>query len=223
MKRSSNKPSVAIIGASRGIGLELTRQYAQAGWQVHATTRTPRSPGELGQVAADVTVHCADMRAPDPVRALADALANRSIDVLIHNAGIKDSGYSREEVMHVNAAAPIVVVETLLDVLGASANGRIVLMGSQMGARRGLRGNLGTYGDSKAALNDAFRERSLAWKTRNITAIVMHPGWVRTDMGGAGAPVSVKNSATGIRKVIDRLSADDHGKFFTWRGEQHPW
>ena len=92
-----------------------------------------------------------------------------------------------------------------------------------MGARRGHRGSLGTYGDSKAALNDAFRERATAWKTRNVTAIVMHPGWVQTDMGGAGAPVSVKDSATGIRKVANRLSADDHGKFLTWRGEEHPW
>lgn len=227
MESPGNKPSVAIIGASRGIGLELTRQYAQAGWRVHATTRTPKSLGELGRVGGDVSVHFADLRDPDPVRALADALTdtptNRSIDVLIHNAGIKDSGHSREEVMHVNAAAPILVVESLLDVVGTSANGRIVLMSSQMGARRGHRGSLGTYGDSKAALNDAFRERAAAWKTHNVTAIVMHPGWVRTDMGGSGAPVSVKDSATGICKVVDSLSADDHGKFLTWTGEEHPW
>lgn len=223
MKSQGNKPRVAVIGASRGIGLELTRQYAQAGWQVHATSRTPQSPGELGRVAADVTVHFADMCDPDPVRTLAEALADTPLDVLIHNAGIKDSGHSREEVMHVNAAAPIVGVETLLNLVGASANGRIVLMSSQMGARRGHRGSLGTYGDSKAALNDAFRERAAAWQARNVTAIVMHPGWVRTDMGGAGAPVGVEDSATGIRKVLDGLTDDHHGKFLTWLGDEHPW
>lgn len=223
MEGRDNKPVVAIIGASRGIGLELTRQYAKAGWQVHATTRTPQSPGELARIDGDVTLHFADLHDPDPVRDLADALAGKPLDVLIHNAGIKDSGHSRDEVMHINAAAPIVVVETLLDLVGASANGRIVLMSSQMGARRGRRGSLGTYGDSKAALNDAFRERAVAWKARNVTAIVMHPGWVRTDMGGAAAPVSVEDSASGIRKVVEQLASDDHGKFLTWTGEEHPW
>ena len=209
MQNQSNKPSVAIIGASRGIGLELARQYAGAGWQVHATTRTPQSPGELARISGNVSLHFADLGEPDPVRALADALANQSLDVLIHNAGVKDSGYSREAIMHINSAAPIVAVETLLDRVGASANGRVVLMSSQMGARRGQRGSLGTYGDSKAALNDAFRERADAWKTRNVTAIVMHPGWVRTDMGGASAPVSVRDSASGIRKVVEQLTDDE--------------
>ena len=221
MKRT---PTVAIIGASRGIGLELARQYANACWRVHASTRTPQTPGALATVDGDVTLHYLDVRDRDPAGALAEALADSALDVLIHNAGIKDAGHSRDEVMHVNATAPIIVAaETLLDALARSADARIVLMSSQMGARRGQRGSLGVYGDSKAALNDAFREHAPSWAARGVTAIVMHPGWVRTDMGGAGAPVSVHDSANGIRTVIDGLTAGDHGKFLTWLGAEHPW
>jgi len=216
-------PTAAIIGASRGIGLELVRQYATAGWRVHASTRTPQSPGELGTIAGDVSLHFVDVRNIDPARALADALAGSTLDVLIHNAGIKDGGHSRDEVMHVNAQAPITVTETLLDALAGSANARIVLMSSQVGARHGRSGSLGLYGDSKAALNDAFRAHAPAWAARGVTAIVMHPGWVQTDMGGAGAPVSVHDSAQGIRAVVDDLQSSDHGKFLTWLGDEHPW
>ena len=96
-------------------------------------------------------------------------------------------------------------------------------MSSQLGARRGATGSLGDYGDSKAALNDAFRERADAWAARGVRAAVMHPGWVRTDMGGPGAPVSVEESARGIRAVAAGLTREQHGGFFTWRGDVHPW
>ena len=94
---------------------------------------------------------------------------------------------------------------------------------SQLGARRGSRKSLGDYGDSKAALNDAVRERAPRWAERGVTAIVIHPGWVRTDMGGSAAPVSVDQSAHGIRSVISRLTPADNGRFLTWRGDEHPW
>ena len=77
--------------------------------------------------------------------------------------------------------------------------------------------------DLEQTLNDAFRERAPSWKKHNITAIVMHPGWVQTDMGGAGAPVNVHDSAKGIRKVVGGLKPGDHGKFLTWLGDEHPW
>lgn len=216
-------PTAIVTGASRGIGLELVRQYSQAGWRVHATTRTPDSPGPLGDVKGDVVVHGLDVRDDDAIAAFASSFADDAIDVLIHNAGIKDGGHDRDEVMAVNARAPIVVADALLPHVARSSNGKILLMSSQLGARRGSTGSLGDYGDSKAALNDGFRERAPQWKAHGITAIVMHPGWVRTDMGGSGAPVSVEDSAAGIRRVLESLTPDLHGSFLTWRGEQHPW
>ena len=215
-------PTATVIGASRGIGLELVRQYAAAGWRVHATTRTPDAPGALGDVHGEVVLHALDVREKEQTAALARALAGESLHVLIHNAGIKDGGHSRAEVMRVNAQAPIAVVEAILPAV-ARAHGRIVLMSSQMGARQGSRASLGDYGDSKAALNDAFRARAAQWATHGVIAIVIHPGWVRTDMGGRSAPVSVADSARGIREVIAALTPARHGSFLTWRGEEHPW
>ncbi len=216
-------PTAAIIGASRGIGLELVRQYARAGWRVHATSRTPRAPGALGAVSGEVTVHALDVRDAEQIAALAAALKGAALDVLVHNAGIMDRGHPREEVMAVNARAPIAVTGALLAAGAMARGGKIVLMTSQMGARRGRRGSLGDYGDSKAALNDAFRELAPGWASRGVIAIVMHPGWVRTDMGGAGAPVTVSDSARGIREVIEQITPGDHGRFLTWQGEEHPW
>jgi NAD(P)-dependent dehydrogenase (short-subunit alcohol dehydrogenase family) len=92
-----------------------------------------------------------------------------------------------------------------------------------LGARRGRSGSLGDYGDSKAALNDEFRRLAPAWAAAGAISVVIHPGWVKTDMGGAGAPLSVTESASGIKRVMDGLRPEDNGKFLTWDGRIHPW
>ena len=216
-------PTVMIIGASRGIGLELARQYADDGWRVHATIRTPAQPGPLGTLAGDVVLHTLDVRHAAQVAALAVAVAQEGIDVLIHNAGVSGWGMPRAEVMAINADAPIRVAQALLPAVTRSTEKKIVLMTSQLGARHGRRRSLGLYGDSKAALNDAFRELAPAWGRQGVIAIVMHPGWVRTDMGGASAPLSAAESVTGMRQVIAHLTVAAHGRFWTWNGREHPW
>jgi NAD(P)-dependent dehydrogenase (short-subunit alcohol dehydrogenase family) len=125
--------------------------------------------------------------------------------------------------MAVNAEAPIRVAEALLDNVVASNQRKIALITSQLGARRGRTGSLGDYGDSKAALNDAFRLRAPGWAERGIRAIVIHPGWVSTDMGGSSAPVSVSESAAGIRRLMGGLTTEMHGGFWTWDGREHEW
>ncbi|MDH3641422.1 MAG: SDR family oxidoreductase [Gammaproteobacteria bacterium] len=214
---------VMIIGASRGIGLELVRQYLADGWRVHATTRTPDKPGALGKFAGDLVLHELDVRNADQIEALRLALAGEGIDVLIYNAGVYGTGMPRDEVMRINADAPINVTEALLDTVLRGEDKKVLLMTSQMGARRGSRRDLGTYGESKASLNARFRELAPSWGSRGITAIVMHPGWVRTDMGGRSASLSPQESAAGIRSVIDGLEPKDHGRFLTWDGSEHPW
>jgi NAD(P)-dependent dehydrogenase (short-subunit alcohol dehydrogenase family) len=215
--------TVMVIGASRGIGLELARQYAVDGCRVHATTRTPDRPGPLGRLAGDVVLHELDVREGGQIAALAAAVASEGIDLLIHSAGVMDRGLSLDEVMAVNAEAPIRVTETLLDAVRRGRDKKIVLMTSQLGARYGSRRSLGTYGESKAALNDRFRELAAAWGAEGLLAIVVHPGWVRTDMGGRSASLSVEESVTGIRQVIADLTAAQHGRFWTWDGREHPW
>lgn len=215
--------TVMIIGASRGIGLELARQYAAAGWRVHATTRTPTQPGELGNLSGDIVLHELEVCNADHIAALAKAVASEGIDVFIHNAGVSGRGLSQKEVMRINAEAPIAVTQALLPAVQRGVEKKIVLMTSQLGARYGSSRRLGTYGESKAALNDAFRERAPAWGRAGLIAIVMHPGWVRTDMGGAAASLSVTESASGIRQVIDGLTPAHHGRFWTWDGREHAW
>jgi len=216
-------PTVMIIGASRGIGLELARQYANTGWRVHATTRTPAQPGPLGALAGDIVLHALEVRDAVQITALAAAVAQEGIDVLIHNAGVSGWKMPRAEVMAINADAPIKIAGALLPAVMRSIEKKIVLMTSQLGARYGRRGGLGLYGDSKAALNDAFRILAPEWGRQGVIAIVMHPGWVRTDMGGASASLSVTESVTGMRQVIARLTAAEHGRFWTWNGREHSW
>ena len=111
-------PTVAIIGASRGIGLGFVEAYAADGWTVHATTRTPAAPGALGRVAGarggSVTLHELDVVNAGHITVLAMALSQTPLDVLIHNAGVYGDGLSRAQVMEINAEAPIRVVEALL-------------------------------------------------------------------------------------------------------------
>ena len=214
------KRTVLVVGASRGIGLELARQYAADGWRVHATTRTPHRPGELGELS--VELHGLDVQNADERSALAADLAPAGVEVVIHNAGV-GQGTPRSEMMAVNAEGPILTVEALFDAGAIDEDGRVVLVTSQLGARRGRKGSLGDYGDSKAALNDEFRRRAPAWGRRGVVAVVVHPGWVRTDMGGRAAPLSVQESAAGIRNLIESLTGEHHGRFWTWDGREHPW
>ncbi|HSR45720.1 MAG TPA: SDR family NAD(P)-dependent oxidoreductase [Acidimicrobiia bacterium] len=209
---------VLIVGASRGIGLGLVRSYLDDGWTVHATTRTPEAPGELGSLAGPIVVHGFDVL--DETDGLIPSVGG--LDVLIHNAGV-GRGTPRGLMMAVNAEAPIRVAQDFLDAGALTTGGKVVLVTSQMGARRGSTGSLGDYGDSKAALNDEFRARADAWRDAGIVAIVMHPGWVRTDMGGEAAPLSIEESAEGMRSLISTLGPDHHGRFWTWDGREHPW
>ena len=216
-------PTAAIIGASRGIGLGLVRQYAADGWRVHATTRTPQRPGALGEVRGDVLIHELEVTDSAQRRALGAALAGEAIDVLIHNAGVYGTWMRAAKVDRINTEAPIEVAEALMDAVLRSEQKKIALITSQMGARHGSTRSLGKYGDSKAALNDRFRAREQGWRAAGCLAVVIHPGWVRTDMGGASASLSVEESARGIRRVMSELDESRHGRFWTWDGREHPW
>ncbi len=211
-----------IVGASRGIGLELARQYSEAGWIVHATTRSPEQLGALGEISGNITLHQLEVTSADDLHRLQQELDTSPIDVLIHGAGVYQNT-PRDVIMAVNAKAPIRVVEALKANVATSDQRKIGILTSQLGARRGRTGSLGDYGDSKAALNDSFRQQAQAWEDEGVHAIVIHPGWVSTDMGGAGAPVSVFDSASGIRRLMAGLTPEMHGRFWTWDGREHPW
>jgi NAD(P)-dependent dehydrogenase (short-subunit alcohol dehydrogenase family) len=207
---------VLIVGASRGIGLGLVDVHLEAGWKVHATVRDGSAPGNH----PDVTTHQLDVRDRDQLETLISDL-HKPVDRIIHNAGINRA--ARSDLIEVNAIAPIRVVEALLEAGRLKQDGTVAIMTSQMGSRGGRSSSLGDYGDSKAALNDEFRKRSSRWHDAGAIAIVMHPGWVKTDMGGQGASLTISESVDGIIEVLDGLTSDDHGKFLTWDGRVQPW
>lgn len=209
-------PRVLIIGASRGIGLGLVEVHLEAGWKIHATTRDGSSPVHH----PDLTTHQLDVRDPAQLDTLVSEL-DEPLDRIIHNAGILRA--PRSDLMEVNAEAPIRIIGALLASGKLRENGVVAIMTSQMGARRGRTGSLGDYGDSKAALNDEFRRHGPAWRAAGAVAVLIHPGWVRTDMGGPGASIGVAESVEGIIGVLDGLTVADHGKFLTWDGRVHPW
>jgi NAD(P)-dependent dehydrogenase (short-subunit alcohol dehydrogenase family) len=143
------------------------------------------------------------------------------LDRIIHNAGVMR--VPQPEMMEINAVAPIRTVDAFLRARRLRPGGTVALMTSQLGARRGRTGGLGDYGDSKAALNDEFRSRAPSWAADGAISVVIHPGWVKTDMGGSGAPLSINGSAEGVMRVMDGLQPEDNGKFLTWDGRIHPW
>lgn len=217
-------PSVMIIGASRGIGLGFAEAYAAAdGWEVHATTRTIDAPGALGQVAGNVTLHALDVTDAGQINQLALAFADRDLDLLIHNASVYGTGMSRDEVLTINAEAPFNVINALLPAVERSGEKKLAILTSHMGSRNGGPTPSNVYGASKAALNDRYREVEPQWRERGIKSVIFHPGWVQTDMGGAGASVPVADSVRGMRRILSSLRSDEYGKFLDWQGNEVPW
>jgi NAD(P)-dependent dehydrogenase (short-subunit alcohol dehydrogenase family) len=220
--------TVAVIGASRGIGLELARQYADDGCRVLATTRTPDSPGALADIDGDVNLYPLDVVEDGQIAGLADALSGEAIDILIHNAGINagrgaGDAETTARSMRINAEAPIATVAALLDNVIASRDRKVAVMSSVQGSGKPRAGSQDLYGDSKGELNKRFRAIEPEWRARRVTAVALHPGYVRTDMTGSHASLSPEESVRGIRNVLAGLSETDSGRFLDYRGKDVAW
>ncbi|MEE2694091.1 MAG: SDR family NAD(P)-dependent oxidoreductase [Pseudomonadota bacterium] len=215
--------SVLIVGASRGIGLGLVEIFASHDWEVHATVRDDLGRERVSGVSKDVFIHRLDVRDRRMATQLVEKLQGRTLDILLHNAGVYGNNMQESEVLQINSVAPFQVVAAFLHLVIQSTQKKIAILTSQMGARNGGETPSDIYGKSKCVLNDKFRRLEPEWRTFGATSIVVHPGWVATDMGGASAPVSVAESAAGIYKTLENLKASDSGCFLTWEGNQHPW
>lgn len=225
-----------ITGVSRGIGLELLRQYAQDGWNVIGTCRTKDTAPEAVALAdGHDSVELYELEVSDAaaVESLADCLARTPIDVLILNAGVmgKDSMKLGElqagdflKVLEVNVVAQAICLQAFAPLVAASERRIIVGMGSFLGSM-GCNddGSLYSYRASKAGLHAIMVSASHDLRDQGITAIVMHPGWVQTDMGGENATITTEQSAEGMRAVIDGLKPGDSGRLLTYAGEELPW
>ena len=215
-------PTVLITGASRGIGRVLADQYEDDGWNV---IRTCRSPQNLNEMALDIT----NVR---QVNRIAHVLSDTPIDVLINNAGVigqRDAiigniDYEQwEETFRINTLGPIRVAEALAENVAASEKKVIVFISSIMGSISQNGGGHYLYRSTKAALNNAMVSLSMDLASRGVVCVSIHPGWVRTDMGGPSAALSVPDSANGIRNVIAGLHREDNGCFYDYTGAEIPW
>lgn len=228
--------TILITGASRGLGLELTRQYAHDGWEVIACCRNPHKaselkalekqfPGKLEIVELDACNH-------QQIEALASSLKHKAIDILINNAGLFGSEQNLagidyvdwEKVFKVNTIAPLKMAETFLNNLLLGKNKIIVNMSSKMGSLDdNTSGGYYIYRSSKAALNMVTKSLSVDLKPKEVIVINMHPGWVQTDMGGPSALITAEQSITSMRKTINGLTMSDSGKFITYDGKEIAW
>ncbi len=229
-------PTVLITGANRGIGLALARGYAAEGWRVHACCRNPDEAKDIDALKADsgdrVAIHRLDVTDGLKVANLARELTEEASDQLIHNAGVSGGrgGFgetdhdSWQSVFAVNSFAPLHVAERFVEQVARSERKLIVNISSKMGSiADNISGNSIVYRASKAALNQVSKCMAVALAPRGITVVLFHPGWVSTDMGGAEAPVTPSDSAAGIRAVIEGVTAEDNGRFFSYDGAELPW
>ncbi len=220
-----------IIGASRGLGLGLVREYLASGWAVIATSRG--AGGALHDLAATaegrLKLETLDVTDEAGIAGLKQRLGSATLDVLFVSAGVMSSGNdvaaksSPDEfarVLLTNALAPLKIIEALGNAV--APDGVIVAMTSVLGSVSGnTSGGYEVYRASKAALNTFLRSYAARYPQRAVVA--MHPGWVRTDMGGPNASVSVEDSARGMVAAIEARAGSAGCVFIDYRGQTIAW
>jgi NAD(P)-dependent dehydrogenase (short-subunit alcohol dehydrogenase family) len=222
--------TILITGAGRGLGLELARQYAGEGWTVVGSVRDDAGEAGLAKLGARaLRLDVADFAA---VKRLPQALGGAPLDVLFCNAGVigrRGAGFGSfdfadwEAMLRVNLLGAAALIEALADNVAASGRRTIAVMSSRLGSIAGTSGMTLPYATSKAALNLLAKGLATTLAPRGIIVVALSPGWVKTDMGGAGAPLDPQTSVRGLRKVIDGLRREDSGKFLAYDGSSIPW
>ncbi|WUR13187.1 SDR family oxidoreductase [[Empedobacter] haloabium] len=217
-----------VIGASRGIGHELARQYLQEGWRVIATARKPADCDALAAMGAQV--HTLDVTNVEAVAGLGWKLDGEHLDVAILNAGVygpRHDGFpvqaDFDNVMHTNVLAAMRLLPILAPLV-ATTNGRLAVLSSKMGSLSERHSAVGSlYRASKAALNSVLIDTALTFGREGVTCVAFHPGWVQTDMGGATADITVEQSAAGMIHTLANLPASEHAAYLTYDGKPIGW
>jgi len=219
--------TIVIAGANRGIGLELARQYVQDGHEVIRAMRgVDKADPPFGTTVA------LDVSSDESVTKFAAGLDGMPVDLLIANAGvIGPEAQSSTDMdfpgflatLDVNVLGPLRVVQALLPNLRKAAHPRVAVTSSRMGSMASTQSGHLAYRASKAAANKVVQCLAADLASEGIAVASLHPGWVRTDMGGSGADISVETSAAGLRKVLDGLSMENSGRFWAYDGEVLDW
>ena len=225
-------PTVLLTGAARGLGLDFTRQYAAKGWKIHACARKPEA---LKGIKGDIHPHPLEVTDYKAVKALAKELSGEAIDVLICNAGV---GGNREQtgqilgafdpeimrrIFDINAVAPLIMAEAFIDHVARSRHKKLIALTSSLASLANNDGGRYAYRASKTALNMEWNCLAKELGGRGMICVALHPGWVKTDMGGSGADIDAQTSVSGMRTVIERAGARESGHFYDYTGKELPW
>ena len=239
--------NVLITGGNRGIGFEFVRRYLERKDTVFATYRDEKRAQEIFALETrgydDIVPVRMDVKDEPSIMAAFDVVAERAgqLDVLINNAGMGDNavdmkdayaynqfGHLRPEALmemyHVNAVAPVIITQKFVELMEWAEEPRVAYITSQLGSiGRRTSSSHYAYNASKAALNMLGRLFSFDLAGMGIRSVLLHPGWVRTTMGGPDAEVSVKDSVEGMLGIIDDLTPEQDGSFVDYQGEELPW
>ena len=227
--------TVMIAGASRGIGLELAKQYAAEGNTVIACARDSGAAEQLEALSSssdNISIEQMDISDPASIEAAAETIGAGAIDTVIVVAGAR--GGSRQSLddldieewhssLNTNTIGPALVARAFKRNLLASGKGNFMILSSQLAASTWPMGGMYIYSTTKAGVCKVAQILALDWVQDPIIVSVMHPGWVQTDMGGPHAEITVEESASGIRNVVAGLTKEDSGNFYKWNGDIHPW
>ena len=223
-------PDVLIIGASRGIGLGLAEEFSKRGWNVTATVRDAAKPTAL-KASANVSIETVDIADRQSAAALAERLAGKTFDAVIINAGVSGPQATPKSVEHdafadlllTNALAPVRLAEMLVKLVKPQT-GVIGLMTSQLGSVGGnAGGGMELYHASKAALNSLTRSFAARHRDKGLSILSLHPGWVKTDMGGPGADIDVATSTKGLADVVEHAVGTHQEAYLDYAGKVLPW
>jgi len=229
--------NILITGANRGIGLEMVKYSMEQGWRVFACCRNPHNAESLFNIAklsnGQISVHIADMQELSTLQALSYELRNDAIDILVNNAGIYGSDKntfgsvdvdSWLQTFQVNSIAPLKMVEAFSEQLLMGNRKLVACMSSKMGsmADNGY-GNSYIYRSSKAALNAVVKSLSIDLKEQGIISVALHPGWVKTEMGGPNAEITTRECVKHIFYNLSSLTVSDSGRFIDIDGSDIPW
>ncbi|MGE6756377.1 SDR family oxidoreductase [Corallococcus sp. AB049A] len=225
-----------ITGASRGIGFEFVQQLLRRGETVDAGVRAPELARRLEplllEAGSRLRIHPLDVTRPESVQAFAERICREPVDVLINNAGVAGQWSGLHELdyedlartIEVNALGPLRITSALLPALRHGTGRKVAHVTSRMGSlSSNTEGGAYAYRMSKAALNMGVRSMSNDLRREGLACVLLHPGWVQTDMGGQDAPLPPEESVRGMLRVIDSISLEHSGRFFDYEGAEVPW
>lgn len=230
--------TVLVTGANRGIGLEFVNQYASDGWRVLACCRNPDKAEALKTLVIQykglLVVYPLDVADHEKIENLSRELSDETIDLLINNAGIyptsRSDGFGTTDydawarAFHINTMAPLKMAESFIPQVTKSQLKTFVTITSKMGSVADNRGGGSyVYRSSKSAVNMVMKSLAIDLESTGVISVLLHPGWVRTDMGGPNGLISTEQSVTGMRQVISQLKTDNSGEFYAFDGQVVPW